>query len=62
MYTYEYERVYVEVFFHLEAKDHKEVIARRAESGWRYVGFIPVVWANGNTLAEMDLVFEKIVK
>lgn len=59
MYTYEYERVYVEGFFKLEAKGHEEVIAQRAEKGWRYVGFIPVVWINGNTLAEMDLVFEK---
>lgn len=58
MYTYEYERVYVEGFFRLETKGHEEVIARRAEDGWRYVGFIPVVWTNG-ALTEMDLIFEK---
>ena len=43
----------------MEARDYKEVIARRAENGWRYVGFLPVEWINGNTLAEMDLIFEK---
>lgn len=58
MFTYEYERVYVTGFFSLEAKGHEEVISRRAGNGWRYVGFIPVVWTSG-ALTEMDLIFEK---
>ena len=58
MYTYEYECVSVEGFFHLEAKGYKEMIARRAEDGWRYIGFLPVGWTSG-VLSEMDLIFEK---
>ncbi len=60
MYTYEYERIYVKGFICLETKEYREVIARRAEDGWRYTGFLPVVWTNG-ALTEMDLIFEKEV-
>ena len=60
MYTYEYERIYVRGFIRLETKEYEEVIARRAEDGWRYAGLIPAVGANG-ALTEMDLIFEKEV-
>ena len=58
MYTYEYERVYTKGVMRLKIEDHKEVIARRAEGGWRYVGWIPTIQSNG-FIGEMDLVFEK---
>ena len=58
MFTYEYERIYVEGFISLKTKGYEEVIARRAEDGWRYAGFLPAVWTNG-ALTEMDLIFEK---
>lgn len=58
MYTYEYERIYVDGFIQLKTKGHVETIARRAEDGWRYAGFVPVKWTSG-ALTEMDLIFEK---
>ena len=58
MYTYEYERICLTGVFKLTSKDHKSVIAHRAEDGWRYVGFIPVEWTSG-VLEETDLIFEK---
>lgn len=58
MYSYEYERIYVEGFISLNMKGHVEAITRRAEDGWRYAGFIPVEWTNG-ALTGVDLIFEK---
>lgn len=58
MYTYEYEHIWMTGVMKVMSKEHKEVIDRRAEDGWRYVGFIPAVQSNG-ILLEMDLIFEK---
>lgn len=58
MYTYEYEHIWLTGVIKVMSKDHREVIDRRAENGWRYAGYIPAVWSNG-TLMEMDLIFEK---
>ena len=58
MYTYEYERIYIQGFVRIKTEDHEAVITRRAEDGWRYVGWIPTVQSNG-FIAEMDLIFEK---
>ena len=59
MYTYEYERIYVEGFISLKTKGYEEVISRRAEDGWRYAGCIPVVQNGEGLIFEMDLIFEK---
>ena len=54
MYTYEYERIYTKGVIRLKFEDHEAVITRRAEDGWRYVGWIPVTQSNG-------FIFEKEV-
>lgn len=59
MYTYEYERIYAEGFIRLKIENHREVIIRRAEDGWRYVGYIPVKQNADGMIVEMDLIFEK---
>ena len=38
---------------------YREIIARRAREGWRYVGFLPAVQRGTGHIQEMDLVFEK---
>lgn len=43
-------------------EDHKEIINKRAEAGWRYVGFIPTLQRGTGHIQKMDLVFEKEVK
>lgn len=67
MYTYEYEKVIIEFSgFGLingnvyGIEDYKDIINKRAEDGWRYVGFIPTKQRGrtGHT-EEIDLIFEK---
>lgn len=58
MYTYEYERIRFTGIMKLRSEDHEDMINRRAENGWRYVGFIPAVLSRG-FLEEIDLIFEK---
>lgn len=58
MYTYEYERIRCTGVLGTKFEDHEEVAARRAESGWRYAGFIPAVQSRG-FIEEIDLIFEK---
>lgn len=59
MYTYEYERVYVEGFIRVRIETHQEVITRRAKDGWRYAGYIPVAQNSEGRIMELDLIFEK---
>lgn len=39
--------------------DYRLVIERRAENGWRYVGFVPTRQRGTGHTQEIDLVFEK---
>ncbi len=42
-----------------ELKGHQELIREYSEKGYKYIGFIPVVFGpSGKTLA-IDLIFEK---
>lgn len=67
MLQYEFERIECDVpsgysiigGFGLEAAEHREAILRRAEAGWRYIGFVPAKQRASGFLAEIDLVFEK---
>ncbi len=65
MYIYEYERVSSDFtgwglsgnIYEMEA--YKNIIDRRAEEGWRYIGFIPALQRGTGHIEKMDLVFEK---
>ena len=66
MYRYEFERVSsgISGWGMLSGNKYgtdgyREVIARRASEGWRYVGFIPAVQRGTGHIEEMDLVFER---
>lgn len=43
----------------LEAVEHREIIVRRAQEGWRYAGLVPAEQRAGGLLSEIDLIFEK---
>lgn len=65
MYTYGYERVHVEIGKVLWdnkrflTDDFRPVIERRAQEGWRYVGYIPAEQMGTGVISELDLIFEK---
>ena len=67
MYTYEYERIRIYTGRvqwannKSETTGSREIINRRAQAGWRYVGFIPTTQLGTGTIVEMDLIFEKEV-
>ncbi len=68
MYKYEYETVscnfdgwglgYGNVY---SIADYRSIIDRRAERGWRYVGYIPTTQRGTGHIQEIDLIFEKEV-
>lgn len=45
-------------FFVGKTQGHRELIRRRAEEGWRYVGWVPSQQINGG-ITEIDLIFER---
>lgn len=65
MYQYEYEKISCELHGWgfggnvYETDDYRSVIERRAENGWRYVGYIPTVQRGTGHIQELDLIFEK---
>lgn len=69
MYTYEYETVYIGCngFGLINGKiysieDYRQIIDKRAEDGWRYIGFIPTKQRGTGHIEEIDLIFEKTSK
>lgn len=68
MYRYEYETINCDFGgWGLSAgniysvDNYRAIINRRAENGWRYVGFIPTKQRGTGHIQEMDLIFEKEV-
>ena len=39
--------------------DYQSIINRRAEDGWRYVGYMPTKQRGTGHIQELDLIFEK---
>ena len=42
-----------------DSVEHREVIVRMAQEGWRYVGFLPSSQRGDGFIVEMDLIFER---
>ena len=66
MYKYEYETVSCDFggwglgsgnIYSIE--DYRSIINKRAELGWRYVGYIPTKQRGTGHTQELDLIFEK---
>ena len=66
MYKYEYETVSCDFgawglgsgnIYSIE--DYRSIINKRAEQGWRYVGYIPTKQRGTGHTQELDLIFEK---
>jgi len=43
----------------IHADGHREIIGRRAQEGWRYVGWLPTVQRATGHMEEIELVFER---
>ena len=68
MYQYEFERISTDITgFGMLAEpvpgteEYREIIAQRAEEGWRYGGFLPAAQRGDGYLRALDLVFEREV-
>ena len=64
MYEYEYVTLYVGGGFWMNNAncEHRDIIAKHAAEGWRYVGYIPTCFTSNGGSKEIDLVFERPVK
>ena len=68
MYKYEYETVWYNTEgwgpvngLNYEIRPYRDLIQKRAEQGWRYVGYIPTRQRGTGHTEEIDLIFEKEV-
>ena len=68
MYKYEYETVNCDfsgwgpLNGNVYGNDgYRKIIDKRAEAGWRYVGYIPTKQRGTGHMQEIDLIFEKEV-
>ena len=43
----------------IQTDGHREIIGRRAQEGWRYVGWLPTVQRATGHMEEIELVFER---
>ena len=60
MYKYEYVSVSFKTgLMSTSQNEHKEIIDKYAQNGYRYVGYIPTKEVGTGALGEIDLVFEK---
>nr|WP_308506058.1 DUF4177 domain-containing protein [uncultured Agathobaculum sp.] len=60
-YRYEYVSLHTGggFWFDNASCEHREIIARYAANGWRYIGFVPTRFSGEGGIKEIDLVFEK---
>ena len=65
-YEYEFERLELNAGSYslfggvgIHADGHREIIGRRAQEGWRYVGWLPTEHRATGHMEEIELVFER---
>ncbi len=59
MYEYKYAAVTGEGVSVTKYREHRDIIDRYAQEGWRYVGYLPThITAHGSP-AQLDLIFER---
>lgn len=60
MYKYRYEKSSGGTFF--TESNHRDIINKLANEGWRFVAAIPTYQTQEGKVKEFDLVFEKMVE
>jgi len=58
MKKYEYVNVHIGKFLGAKSEEHREIIDKYAEKGYRYIGYIPTNISDYGKFIDMDLVFE----
>ncbi len=58
MKRYEYVHVHIGKIFGAKTEEHREIIDKYAEKGYRYAGCIPTNISDYGKIKDMDLVFE----
>ena len=68
-YEYEFERLELNAGSYslfggvgIHADGHREIIGRRAQEGWRYVGYMPTTQRGTGHIEELELIFEKKIQ
>lgn len=58
MKMYEYKSVLVGDCLDLSSTEHREIITRKANKGFSYVGYVPTAVDEQGKLLKIDLIFE----
>jgi len=58
MKRYEYVHIKIGRFIGAKIDDHRDIINKNAERGYRYVGYIPTNIDSYGKIKEIDLIFE----
>lgn len=59
MYQYEYVEVKSKGHLVIKNKEHREIIKKYSENGWRFISMIPTEYNASGVVYSADLIFEK---
>lgn len=59
MKRYTYVPLHINKFVGSKSEEHREIIDRYAEQGYRYVGYLPTHIAEYGKIKDLDLIFER---
>ena len=59
MKRYEYVRLHSSKWIGANFEGHRGIIDQKAQQGWRYAGFLPVIVNDYGKFKDIDLIFEK---
>ena len=59
MFKYEYVKIENEGVLGSKFTQHRDIIAKYAKNGYKYIGFIPIKSDGYGRIKEIDLIFEK---
>lgn len=59
MKRYTYVPLHINKFIGAKSEEHREIIDRYAEQGYRYVGYLPTNLNDYGKIKDLDLIFER---
>lgn len=59
MKRYTYVPLHINKFVGAKSEEHREIIDRYAEQGYRYVGYLPTNLTDYGKIKDLDLIFER---